>query len=199
MSDKLQRIALFPLNMFLLPGELTQLYIFEERYKQLINDFKDGISDFGVAFSNPANTENYGCRVKVTEVMVTYPQGEMDVQIECVGLFKLQHFWGQSEGKLYPGGEVADILYSDASPNDALIASLHEFRLNSQYFQMDDATEPSGSFQIASELQLSLLEKLEFAGLSNQRERENYLVNYIRYLKFIEEQQNATYQKIYLN
>lgn len=199
MSDKLQQIALFPLNLFLLPGEVAQLYIFEERYKQLINDCKDGLKDFGLAFSNPANTDNYGCRVKVKEVLVTYPEGEMDIQIECTGLFKLEHFYGQSNGKLYPGGEVADILYIDNAPDEDVMNILNEFKINSQQFSSGDITVPQNSFDIAVELQMAAAEKLEFAGLQSQHEREKYLLNYIRYLKLIEEQQNSVYQNFYLN
>jgi Lon protease-like protein len=42
---------LFPMNFFLLPGEFTQLYIFEDRYKQLVKEcFKEG-GTFGIPYS----------------------------------------------------------------------------------------------------------------------------------------------------
>ena len=43
-------IPLFPLNTVLFPGMPLQLYIFEERYKQLIADCQKTKSNFGVAF-----------------------------------------------------------------------------------------------------------------------------------------------------
>ena len=39
------RIPLFPLGVFLLPGERTGLHIFEPRYRQLIGELEDALSE----------------------------------------------------------------------------------------------------------------------------------------------------------
>ena len=69
------KLPLFPLQSVFFPGETVPLHIFEERYKQLINDCRDEAITFGIpVFIN--GTVEYGTEVQLVEVVNTYDSGK---------------------------------------------------------------------------------------------------------------------------
>ena len=81
------------------------LHIFEERYKQLINDCRNEAVTFGIpVYIN--NSIAFGTEVQLVEVVNTYEGGEMDVVCIARQVFRVLSFENQMEGKLYAGGEV---------------------------------------------------------------------------------------------
>ena len=48
MAETIERFPLFPLGLVLLPQELVPLHIFEERYKQMIDECLDEQREFGI-------------------------------------------------------------------------------------------------------------------------------------------------------
>jgi len=114
----IMQLPLLPLKSIFFPGETVPLHIFEDRYKQLINDCRAEAMTFGIpVYIN--NKLEYGVEVQLVEVVTTYEGGEMD--ITCVGrqVFKLVSFINEMEGKKYAGGEV-EFLQSDFDAADAL-------------------------------------------------------------------------------
>ncbi len=98
-------LPLFPLQSVFFPGETVPLHIFEERYKQLINDCRNEALTFGI----PVYIDNsiaFGTEVQLVEVVNTYEGGEMDVVCVARQVFRVLSFENQLEGKLYAGGEV---------------------------------------------------------------------------------------------
>src|SRR5436190_1351215 len=60
MATKQFTLPMFPLNMLLLPGETTKLYIYEERYKQLVNDCLANQASFGIPFLEKGLINDFG-------------------------------------------------------------------------------------------------------------------------------------------
>ena len=201
MSSNIHDIAIFPLDLFLLPGETTRLHIFEERYKQLISECEMGyLKGFGIMFKSPVNTMNYGAFVDLEQVLKRYPGGELDIKIKAVSIFALQKFRSQKNGKMYPGGEIINRPLYDQAATDTLILSWREFMVYSG--QSEDALLPSDRvsvLQIAITLHLNELEKLELIDLKSPKDRETYIINYLRYLEFLYDQEEQTYHGIYLS
>lgn len=197
----MEELALFPLNIFLLPGDYTQLYIFEERYKQLINECEAEAKPFGIPFSHKLNTGNYGSMVEVVEVVKRHPGGEMDIVIRAVGVFQLQQFFYQFDNKLYPGGRVR--IMEMAGQNVAsykLVTAFRDFLLRHEVFNSDLLSKDSLSyFEIANGLQMNDMERLDLLRLAAGKEREEFLLNYIRYLELLHEQEKHLYNNLYLN
>ena len=107
------RIPLFPLGVFLLPGERTGLHIFEPRYRQLIGELEDALSEgreqdnrFGIPFHHEDVTASTGCIARLVEVKKVHPGGRKDIVVECVGHFETRRFESVSSPKLYPAGQV---------------------------------------------------------------------------------------------
>ena len=98
-------LPLFPLQSVFFPGETVPLHIFEERYKQLINDCRNEAVTFGIpVYINDSIA--FGTEVQLVEVVNTYEGGEMDVVCIARQVFRVVSFENQMEGKLYAGGEV---------------------------------------------------------------------------------------------
>ncbi|MEN1786417.1 MAG: LON peptidase substrate-binding domain-containing protein, partial [Bacteroidota bacterium] len=100
------KLPLFPLQSVFFPGETVPLHIFEERYKQLINDCREEAMTFGIPVFID-NTIQYGTEVQLVEVVNTYDTGEMDVVCIARQVFKVLTFDNEMEGKLYSGGLVS--------------------------------------------------------------------------------------------
>lgn len=197
----MDEIALFPLNIFLLPGDMTQLYIFEDRYKQLIADAQAGDGTFGIPFTNKMNGSNLGTKVKLVEVVKTYPDGEMDVVIQAEGVFKLEQFFYQFDDRLYPGGRVQHWPAMEAMEADYLLRQrLQNYLIKHNSYNSELLIkEKLDLFEVANAVQMSDLEKLEWLKLKEPGAMRSFLFNYLRYLELLQEQESHVYQNLYLN
>jgi ATP-dependent Lon protease len=80
--DRVDVIPLFPLPLVVLPGEVVPLHIFEERYKAMIADCRQGggaPSPFGIALARGKEVHAAGCTVSILEVMREYDDGRLDI------------------------------------------------------------------------------------------------------------------------
>jgi len=193
---------LFPLKIFLLPGEFTQLYIFEDRYKQLVHECYSQSKTFGMTYSGKLNLQNLGALVKVVEISKEHPNGELDIIVQSVGIFVLERFYLKAPEKLYPAGDIKLI----ESPLSDAIASKDLVKLYRDYFTDKNHPDPEQLWQpkvqlteLIKGLFLSDFEKMDLVQLEDKVALEFYLKNYIRYLQLLEEQEKNVYQNIYLN
>ena len=67
-------LPLFPLSVVLFPGVPLPLHIFEPRYRQMLDDIRDGNSLFGLSYFDASTAEHelplvgsVGCVAKVTD------------------------------------------------------------------------------------------------------------------------------------
>src|SRR5690606_16359318 len=97
---------LFPLNILLLPGEQVPLHIFEPRYRQLFDDAQKNDLPFGLPFLDESKDQNLVSVCVLNQVTKSYNGGEIDVIIECRGLFDLYSQEDRFAGKLYPSGKL---------------------------------------------------------------------------------------------
>ena len=74
-------IGLFPLRMVLLPGEIVPLHIFEERYKRLIGECRDG-GVFGIVLAGDEGAADFGCTAVVHEVLEEFDDGRLNILVE---------------------------------------------------------------------------------------------------------------------
>jgi len=79
MSDHEHIIPLFPLGIVALPGLPIPLHIFEERYKQMIQDCLNRDGPFGIVLFQGERMHDVGCTVRVLQVIKRYNDGRMDI------------------------------------------------------------------------------------------------------------------------
>ena len=113
-------IPLFPLNVVLMPGTPMPLHIFEERYKQMVNECLEDLSEFGMVLADESGTRNIGCTARIVELMQRYEDGRLVILVEGSRRFKLNNIL---TGKPYYVGEI-EYLEDEAPGED--ISSLAE-------------------------------------------------------------------------
>src|SRR5918993_1539742 len=96
-------IPLFPLNVVLMPGAPLPLHIFEERYKQMVNECLEQEDEFGMVFADESGTREVGCTAKIVELVERYEDGRMLILVEGSRRFKLNNVL---TGKPYYVGEI---------------------------------------------------------------------------------------------
>jgi Lon protease-like protein len=96
-------IPLFPLNVVLLPGAPLPLHIFEERYKQMVNECLEEESEFGMVLADDEGTREIGCTARIVELIERYDDGRLLILVEGSRRFRLNNIM---TGKPYYVGEV---------------------------------------------------------------------------------------------
>ncbi|GAB1373117.1 LON peptidase substrate-binding domain-containing protein [Candidatus Kapaibacterium sp.] len=98
------KIGIFPLNVILFPESVYPLHIFEERYKQLINECYTNNLEFGINYISPAGISEVGCSAMVSQVLKKYPDGKMDIIVQGISRYRLNRIWQGQE--LYYSADV---------------------------------------------------------------------------------------------
>ncbi len=175
-------LPFFPLKLVAFPEEQLNLHIFEERYKQLINECVDQNKTFGIPVFND-NMKDFGSEMRVLEVVKRYPTGEMDIITKCVGTIKILSFDEKAPEKLYAGGMVENI----TNINDATQEQWFELkRLGKELvslLKMDEKLDVellSNSFELAHKLGLSLEQEYDMLQMVHESKRQNYMINHLR-------------------
>src|ERR1044071_480051 len=101
MAIKQLTIPMFPLNVVVLPGETLKLHIYEERYKQLINDCLENEAHFGIPFSVNGKIRSNGVEVSIKKVLKVSDNGEMDILIKGERVFTILEYSSVLKPKLY--------------------------------------------------------------------------------------------------
>ncbi len=195
------KLPLFPLRTVFFPGETVPLHIFEERYKQLIQDCRDDAITFGIpVYIN--DTIEYGTEVQLVEVVNTYESGEMDVVCIARQVFKVLTFDNEMEGKLYAGG-IVEFLESD---NDADLTFRKEVfqKLKELYDLMAVQFPPTtldqfNSYAFAHKMGLSFEQEYDLLQLTNETERLGYIAEHLDTTIAVLKQINKTKAVIEMN
>ena len=195
------KLPLFPLQSVFFPGETVPLHIFEERYKQLINDCRDEAITFGIpVFIN--NTVEYGTEVQLVEVVNTYDSGEMDVVCIARQVFKVLTFDNEMEGKLYAGG-IVEFLDSN---NDAELPLRQEvYNKMKKLYDLMSVQFPSisldkfNSYAFGHKMGLSFEQEYELLKLSDETQRLQYIATHLDTTITVLEQINRTKAVVEMN
>ena len=200
MATQQLTIPMFPLNMVLLPGETKTLHIFEERYKQLVADCLDNEAHFGIPFMHQKAMGDYGIEVKISNVIKLYENGEMDIAIEAVRVFKIIEFSKVLTPKLYGAGIIQFEEEIIEKPSHLLQELTKEYMWVSQENIIPiDAFDNTNVYGIARLLDLSAPEKYELIKAKNVFEKEEYLKPKIKLFIHLIKTENELKSKFVLN
>ena len=187
MATQQLTIPMFPLNMVLLPGETKTLHIFEERYKQLVSDCLLNEAHFGIPFIHQTSMGEYGIEVKISNVIKEYENGEMDIAIEGVRVFKMIEFSKVLPPKLYGAGIIEYEEEIFERPSHTLQELTKEYMWISQ------------QNIIPRLLDLSSLEKYELLKLNSSFKKEEYLKPKIKLFIYLIKTESDLKSKFVLN
>ncbi len=96
------------------------MHVFEERYKQMVNECLDESSEFGMVLADESGTRKVGCTAKIVELVRRYDDGRMVILVEGSRRFRLNNIM---TGKPYYVGEVE---YLEDGPEEDVSALAEE-------------------------------------------------------------------------
>lgn len=171
-----QLLPLFPLGVVLMPDMPLPLHIFEERYKELMNDIVPRAAEFGVVLAKPEGIANLGCTATVERVVNKYPDGRMDVIAVGRRRFTISSL---DNGRAYLRAEVeffGDEAELEPPLNLRKRAAAAYRKLSELENSEQGGEEPRDpiSFQIA-QLILDLEKRLTILSLRSEIERLEYI------------------------
>lgn len=190
MEPKPELLPYFPLSVFLFPGEDIPLRIFEPRYKQLIEDARSGGITFAIPFVIDQEIQEFGCEVKLKNVVAENPGGRMVVTVESLSLVQIINFSKQLEGKLYAGGSVKRLPCSDPIESEELIGLIENYtdQFDKDFLNCCDQSVITRQ-EVIKALNLSSEDKYKFVCMPGGDYKESYLAGQLRYLKMIRNQE----------
>ncbi len=173
------KIPIFPLGVVLMPNGLLPLHIFEERYKEMINESLSDNKMFGIVYLEDKYLHKTGCTARVNQVIKRYEDGRMDIWVSGHDRFRIIDV---SEEKAYLQSNISyfDDTHSVDNPEMAELAKEGVALLR----QLEKYTEISQgldrvkildfkviSFLLAGSIGLTLAEKQNLLEIDNTEER----------------------------
>lgn len=195
------RLALFPLQNVVFPGERLPLHIFEERYKQLIHDCETEGITFGIPLFIDKGME-YGTEMELIQVVKKYASGARDIICKGIRVFKIRDFQQHEKGKIYAGGDVKFLEDKDDSTEtlkNQLLDLIYELYYHLEVPRPILDIPAFRSFTLAHKIGLSLQQEYALLKFSSERARQEYLINHLLITIPIVQEMNRTKQIIELN
>ena len=194
-------LALFPLQSVVYPEEKLALHIFEERYRQLVDD----CIEEGIHFGIPTYLNNklkYGTEVKLDKLVKKYPDGKSDIICKGIRIFIIKDFHHQYPNKLYAGGEVAFIdndWETDAVMQEELLRYIHVLYDELAIESPPEFNMPVKSYQVAHKIGLSLEQEYHLLTLVNEKDRLKYLISHLKVTIPVVREMNRAKEVIKMN
>jgi hypothetical protein len=195
------KLPLFPLQSIFFPGETVPLHVFEDRYKQLIQDCRDEAITFGIpVFIN--NKMEYGVEVQLVEVVTTYETGEMDVVCVARQVFKLLAFDNIMDDKLYAGGIVKLLEYdyeASEEKKQTIINGIEQLYaiMDVPYTKLN--VKEFNSFTLAHKIGLSFEQEYQLLQIPSENDRLNFISLHLTSTITVLSEVNRTKKTIELN
>jgi Lon protease-like protein len=190
MESKTSILPYFPLSIFLFPGEDIPLHIFEPRYKQLIEDAREQGITFAIPYMIDQEIQEFGCEVRLKEVVAEKPGGRMVIVVECLSVVQIHSFHNTLEGKLYAGGSIQRKACSDPVESEELLGLIENYmeQFDKDFLSLEtDKVITRQDVMIA--LNLSSEDKYNFICMPDDYQKEAYLAGQLRYLGMIRKQE----------
>jgi Lon protease-like protein len=165
------------------PGEALNLHIFEERYKQLINECFAEKKPFGIPVVLNKKMEEMGTLVEITAIVEKFDDGKMNIVTKGISVFRILEVIHTVPDKLYYGAIVNYPPNADDKNRkimQRLVAALREMhkllKINKDFKKPD---EELNSYDVAHHAGLSLEEEYELLGLLHENQRLEYLKRHL--------------------
>lgn len=105
---------MFPLGIVALPTETVSLHIFEDRYKQMIDECLTQERELGIVWLSEAELKPTGCACAIDRVLDRDEDGNMDIVVRGTQPFRLIE---RQDDRPYPAGIVEPLLDAEEEPD----------------------------------------------------------------------------------
>lgn len=196
-------IPIFPLELVVYPGEHVNLHIFEDRYKELINECAESKRPFGIPAVVKSRVEEHGTLMQVVEISERFDDGRMNIKTMGRQVFRVLEIIKEIPGKMYSGA-IVNYPDNDETHNRQMIQQvvnaireLHKLLKVEKDFKKPD--EELLSYDIAHHAGLTMEEEYELLGLFREEQRLEYLKRHLtKVIPFVAGAESIK-QKIKLN
>lgn len=176
-------VPIFPLEIVVFPGEQLNLHIFEDRYKQLIQECFAEKKSFGIPTVLNNKVAEMGTLVEITEIVAVQDDGKMDIRTKGLAVFRVLEVIKNVPDKLYSGAIVDYPANNDAKQVRMMQRIMNSLRELHILLNVDkDFKKPDEelmSYDIAHHAGLSLDEEYELLGLLREDQRLEYLKRHL--------------------
>jgi Lon protease-like protein len=149
-----------------MPGAPLPLHIFEDRYKQMVDECLQQESEFGMVFADESGTRKVGCTAKIVELVERYDDGRMLILVEGSRRFRLNNVL---TGKPYYVGEIE---FFEEEPEEPDVQTLAEECIALLERVVEAATEGSVGIEIEPpyrNLSFAIAGRVEFEAETRQQ------------------------------
>lgn len=197
---KVVTLPMFPLNTVILPGETRVLHIFEDRYKELINDCMSNRANFGIPYIRNGEISQYGMEVKINKIIKTFDNGEMDVEICGVQPFRILQYSKVLKPKLYGAASIEEYEEDMTSSRYKMFRSLKKYikSAKSKEIPVESLTNVS-VYNVANLLDLTNEEKLTLISFEELKQKEDFLINKLKLYMHLLKIEQELKSRYYLN
>jgi Lon protease-like protein len=196
-------IPIFPLSIVAYPAEYLNLHIFEDRYKQLINDCFTNGKSFGIPVVINEKVQEFGTLMRVVEIVETYADGRMDIKTKGISIFRILETIQHVPDKLYYGAIVKHLDNDEARINITMQYILNSVKeLHKHLNVTKDFKKPEAemiSYDIAHHIGFTLDEEYELLQLLREDQRLEYLKRYLNKVLAVMVGMDKLKEKIQLN
>jgi Lon protease-like protein len=177
-------IRIFPLGIIVYPGESLNLHIFEDRYKQLVNECHAEGKPFGIPPVLGNTMKETGTLVEITEITEVLANGSMNIKTRGLSVFRTLEVVRSIPDKLYSGA-IVNYPSNDVAARPlrigkvlAGIRKLHQLLKVSKTFSKPD--KELISYDLAHHASLSPEQEYELLELLQEDQRLEYLKRHLR-------------------
>ena len=202
-------LPVFPLEIVVFPDENLNLHIFEERYKQLVNECYNQRKPFVIPSVIQGELTEYGTEVDIIGIEKIYPDGKMDIRTRGSQVVRILEYIPQVEDKLYPGAIVTynhpySHLRESQEAEESTVKNLKELLVHlADVLRISKNLIPSGNrfiaYRIAHYLGMSLEDEYRLLLTLSETDRQQQLIDFIREVLPSLEQRERMREKIHLN
>ncbi|MFY7652188.1 MAG: LON peptidase substrate-binding domain-containing protein [Chitinophagaceae bacterium] len=188
-------VPVFPLALVVFPGEMLNLHIFEERYKQLIGEVIKQQSTFAIPSILNKEISEWATLVEVTELVKLYADDKMDIRCKGVDVVRILEIVPEIPEKLYSGAIASKANFNSPYPIPGMLTVVELMRLLHQKLSItknfDKPDAQLVSFDIAHHIGLSLEEEYRLLTMPLENQRviflKKHLMQTLKVLNNVEE------------
>ncbi|GAA4445617.1 LON peptidase substrate-binding domain-containing protein [Pontibacter saemangeumensis] len=196
-------LPLFPLSIVVFPGEKLNLHVFEPRYKQLVLECVAQEKTFGIPTFIQNGVGAYGTEMKILGIEKKYPNGEMDIRTTGLKVFKILQFDKMAPGRLYAGGEVEDVDYTDDEDIVTKLKITEQLKVLYESLGINKLLQelPADykSFDVGHHLGLTLEQEYALLQLKNESERQEVILQHLQHIMPVVQETERLKDRVRLN
>jgi Lon protease-like protein len=169
----MDELGLFPLGLVLLPTERLPLHIFEDRYKELVEECLEQDAEFGLVYADTDGIRDVGTRARVAEVLTRFEDGRLNILVEGGERFHVDEL---TDGRAFHTAQVSPVDDADdAADAVAIEDAMRVFgvlrEVTGSEVDPPDPASPQLSFALAGKVELTPGEKLKLLRELSERRR----------------------------